>query len=160
MAVAMASALLLLLALLGPAAALAGYIEVWRGCGVERAGLPRGYPMRRREESGIWGIFAGVEPPGDFPASPRPCRGDEFVIYPSFRESRISQAAHLGGSCVALGCLGLFFWGRDLGILGTGARAASFRWVQKIRKLRAIRGPFPREKPRLNESIWLLMDPK
>lgn len=80
MAVVMGSALLLLLALLGPAAALAGYIEVCGECGCERAGLPRGYPMRRREERGIWGILAGVEPPGDCSASPTPSRGDEFVF--------------------------------------------------------------------------------
>lgn len=42
MAVAMGSAFLLLLALLGPAAALAGYIEVCGGCGGGRRGLPRG----------------------------------------------------------------------------------------------------------------------
>lgn len=42
MAVAMDSAVLLLLALLGPAAALAGYIEVCGGRGGQRAGIPGG----------------------------------------------------------------------------------------------------------------------
>lgn len=41
MAAAMGSALLLLLALLRPAAALAGYIEVCEGCGGGQVGLPR-----------------------------------------------------------------------------------------------------------------------
>ncbi|KAL2295897.1 hypothetical protein Nmel_017426 [Mimus melanotis] len=92
----MGSALLLLLALLGPAAALAGYIEVCGGCG------------------------GGQGFPGD-----TRCTGG----------SSIPQAAPLDGSSVSLGCLRLFSWGRDLGILGTGAEATSFRCVQKLRRL-------------------------
>lgn len=105
--------------------------RIHRGVWGVRGRAPPGYPMHRREVSGIRGVSAGVEPPGDCPASLRPSRVGEFGFYRCFRQSGIPQAAYLDRKLRLTGMLGAVFWGRDLGILGTGTGAASFRWVQR-----------------------------
>lgn len=152
MAVAMDSAVLLLLALLGPAAALAGYIEVCGGRGGQRAGIPGGI----RCAGGRWAHSV--------------CLG---WCGATWRLSSLSQTfrwVRVFGKAVSLrlvvwagarlaGMLGAVFGDVTSAFLARGPEPPA-QTGQRLGRQRAIRGLFPREKPRLNESTRLLMDPK